>query len=85
MVIGKNQNAYLECRTEFLKQDGVTLARRLSGGGAVFHSPGSCDLLWLDEPVFTAEASLPGFCVGHPGYAPDAPADHHFLRTGSTV
>ena len=41
IIIGKNQNTLAEINESYVKQQGIRVVRRLSGGGAVYHDMGN--------------------------------------------
>ena len=47
VVIGRNQNTIEEVNSEYVKNHDVTVVRRMSGGGAVYHDQGNINFTFV--------------------------------------
>jgi len=58
VVIGKGQNPWKECNTGQMERDGIKLARRQTGGGAVFHDLGNTNFTFMaGKPEYNKDVS----------------------------
>ncbi len=49
IVVGKHQNALAEINHHFVRNNKIKIARRLSGGGTVFHDPGNLNFTFIQN------------------------------------
>jgi lipoate-protein ligase A len=49
IVVGKHQNAFAEINYWFVKEKGIKVVRRLSGGGTVFHDLGNTNFTFIQN------------------------------------
>ncbi len=47
VVVGKHQNIYAEINLDFVRENNINLARRLSGGGTVYHDLGNINFTYI--------------------------------------
>lgn len=47
IVVGKHQNTFAEINWKFIKENNIKVARRLSGGGTVYHDGGNLNFTYI--------------------------------------
>src|SRR5690554_4159748 len=61
VVIGKHQNAMGEINYRYVHEQNITVARRISGGGTVFHDSGNLNFAYIKNVSSTSEISFTRF------------------------
>jgi len=61
IVVGKHQNAMAEINYPFVHRNKITVARRISGGGTVFHDEGNVNFCFIKNVAGPSEISFRRF------------------------
>lgn len=62
IIIGRHQNTAAEVNEEFVKEMGIKVVRRLSGGGAVYHDLGNLNFTFIVDAKPDQKVNLRRFC-----------------------
>jgi len=62
IVVGKNQNTVAEINNEYVRENGITVVRRLSGGGAVYHDLGNLNFTFVADAGHMESINFSLFC-----------------------
>jgi lipoate-protein ligase A len=63
VVVGKHQNALAEINHEYARKHQMPVARRLSGGGTVFHDPGNVNFTFIRNVEKISEVNFKVFTI----------------------
>ena len=62
VIVGKFQNSVAEINSDYVEEHGIRVARRLSGGGTVYHDLGNVNYTFITDAGNTEELNLHAFC-----------------------
>ena len=62
VIIGKYQNTQAEINEKYVREHGIRVVRRLSGGGAVYHDLGNLNFTFIGDAGSLNELDLSLFC-----------------------
>lgn len=62
IVVGKNQNAAAEINGTYVREHGITVVRRLSGGGTVYHDMGNLNFTFITDAGPDEKIDFGPFC-----------------------
>ncbi|HYE84267.1 MAG TPA: lipoate--protein ligase [Clostridia bacterium] len=63
IVIGKNQNTAEEINSEYVKEKGIHVVRRITGGGAVYHDLGNLNFTFINKGTEKKEFDFKKFTM----------------------
>jgi lipoate-protein ligase A len=63
VVIGKNQNTYAELDVDYARRQGISIARRITGGGAVYHDMGNLNYTYISTKKEQNGIDFAFFCA----------------------
>jgi lipoate-protein ligase A len=62
VVVGKNQNTIEEIDSRYVEEHGISVVRRLTGGGAVFHDLGNLNYTFIAPHTENSSIDFARFC-----------------------
>lgn len=63
IIVGKHQNTIEEINLPYVQEKQIRVARRLSGGGAVYHDLGNLNYTFIMDAAANAQLDLSSFCI----------------------